>query len=220
MWLRSPRERNGAKKEERKRKFDTIFPAGWKDLAAITNSAGPMWNSENQVVQAVDEDGLNWVVSNVELDDPRSQKNAILSVRSRCAAWLLSCMDRRGDVGFWQALRDHEPSFLNEVWRTIFERESDPMSCVVRTWAFGNKHRSFAETMELTSNGLRTNELPFDWDNPNTLKFPSGFALEIPDELEWLAEVIFDQDKLRKMGQVTNGPTTKKRKGKRAKKSK
>ena len=123
-------------------------------------------------------------------------------------------------VSFWQALRDHEQGFLNEVWRMIFERESDPMSCVVRTWEFGNRHASSNETMELTSTGLRTSERPFDWDHPNTLKFPSGFTLEIPDDSEWVAEVIFDQDKLPRRERITNGPTTKgPKKGKRAKKS-
>lgn len=214
MWLRLPRERNGA---TGRKIFETNFPAGWKDLTAIVTSIRPMWNSENQVVQAVDEDGWKWVVRNVEDSDPRSHKNAILGARSRCAAWLLSCIGQRMGPRFWQALCDHEASFLNEVWRMIFERDSDPMSCVVRTWGFGGQYPSSSEAMELTSSGLRISERPFDWDHPNTLKFPSGFTLEIPDDSEWVGEVIFDQDKLPKRGRKTNGPTTKGRKGKGAK---
>ena len=216
MWLRPPRERNGT---IRGKLFDTIFPTGWKDLTAITTGVRLMWNSENQVVQAVDEDGWKWVVSNVGAGDPRPHKNAILSARSRCAAWLLSCMDQRNEIGFWQALSDHEPSFLKEVWRMVFERESDPISCVVRFWESGREFASSTGTMELTSSGLRISKRPFDRDNPNTMKFPSGFTLEIPDDSEWVADVIFDEDKLPGRERITDGPRTKGRKGKRAKKS-
>ena len=191
------------------------FPPEWRELCAVFTNRRAMWNIDHPVVQAVDRDGWDWILEFVEDGDPRPYKKEILSKRSRCAAWVLSCVNAEKRETFWNGLRDHESAFLKNVWSKLHSSGKKHSSSPIRVWYYGSRFGSSTETAEISSRGITILERAHSSRMPGVLNFPNNFSLNIPSDENWLVNVIPNENnatvkRIREIKKIVRVPSTSK----------
>lgn len=107
------------------------FPPNWATLCGVQfesyfsfEDGTHIWNREHSLVFHLDSEGWDWCTK-VFLSslDPLSQRNELLSTRSRASAWVIFCLKAQANE-LWDGLRDRDPTFLQDLWEVLFpERE-------------------------------------------------------------------------------------------------
>lgn len=123
MWTKKPSSREAVHVVG----MTSRFPPNWRFLCGVVlesyfarGEGVLIWNPRHPLLRFVDATAWQWCLNTLGASlNPLPRKDDLLSNRSRGAAWILLCLIKQADE-LWNALEDHDPSFLKELWGSLF----------------------------------------------------------------------------------------------------
>jgi hypothetical protein len=84
-----------------------------------------VWNRVHRLFALSDREGVDWCHKYLANSlDPLASRDELLGDRGRAASWILLCLEHALNE-LWDGLKERDPQFLKEVWRTVFGPSAD-----------------------------------------------------------------------------------------------
>lgn len=107
----------------------TQFPKNWENLCGFQlehfnekHKSRFVWNTQHPLIKSLTVEAWEWCDSILGPSyDPLPKKEEILSQKSRCASWVLICIEENFHE-LWNGLKERDPTFLKNIWCKFFPK--------------------------------------------------------------------------------------------------